>query len=159
MIFVTLGTNDKSFGRLLDSVEKAAADGLLSGEILVQSGYTKYESSRMKVVESMNRQEFEEAVAKADLVITHGGVGSIMTALQHGKTILAAARLAAYGEHVNDHQIQLLESFDRDGYLIYMKDLSDLAPYLERAKTFTPRQYVSNTAAMVSFLEDWIEKN
>ena len=128
MIFVTLGTNDKQFTRLLDACEKAIEEKVITDRVVVQAGFTKYESKNMEIFDYMDRDQFSTFMNSADLVITHGGVGTIMTALKERKKILAAARLSEYHEHVNDHQIQLLTSFEKEGYLIYMLDLSDIKP-------------------------------
>ncbi len=159
MILVVLGTNDKPFTRLLKAVEDAVRSGDITDEVLVQAGFTHYESDCMKIIDYIDQETFAEALANADLLITHGGVGTIMTGLQQGKTILAAARLNAYGEHVNDHQTQLLEAFEEKGYLIYMRDLSDIRPYLEAAKTFVPRPYVSQRDHMAGLIESWIDEH
>ena len=159
MILVTLGTNDKKFTRLIEAVENAAKDGLLSGHIVVQAGFTEYHSDILEVIDYIDQRQFAEYMNQADLIITHGGVGTIMTALKEHKKILAAARLQKYGEHVNDHQTQLLESFDEQGYLIYMKDLSDIAPYIKKAETFEPRELVSHRDHMVRLVSDWIDSH
>jgi len=157
MILVTLGTQDKKFTRLLDAIQKAVEEGAIQERVVVQAGYTPYQSSRMEIFDYLEQDEFRRLLQEADLVITHGGVGTIMTALKSRKKILAAARLAQYKEHLNDHQTQLLETFEKQGYLIYMRDLSDIRPYLEQAKTFQPREYASNTSHMISLIEDWID--
>lgn len=159
MIFVTLGTNDKQFTRLLDVIDKAIQDGIIKDKVVVQSGFTKYHSDNMEIFESLDREKFAEFMNTADLIITHGGVGTIMTALKEKKKVLAAARLSKYHEHVNDHQTQILEAFDKDGYIIYMKDLNDLSKYLEQAKTFAPKSFESNQDNFVSFVSNWIDNN
>lgn len=157
MIFVTLGTNDKSFERLLKAVEGCIKNGIIDEEVIVQSGFTQFHSDLMKVQSSFPQDEFEQYINDARLIITHGGVGTIMTSLKKKKTIIAAARLAQYHEHVNDHQIQLLEAFDEQGYLIYAKDLEHLDEYLKKAQDFTPAPFESNTNHLVEFIEHWIE--
>jgi UDP-N-acetylglucosamine transferase subunit ALG13 len=159
MILVTLGTQDKQFPRLLQAVDRAIEEGAIQEEVVVQAGFTKYESSRMKVFDFIEQERFAGFLEQANLLITHGGVGTIMTALREGKKILGAARLVQYGEHQSDHQGQVLEAFDDAGYLIYMKDLSDIRPYLKRAETFSPKPYVSNNANMIRLIEGWIEQN
>ena len=159
MILVTLGTNDKQFTRLLKAVESMILQGVIEEEVIVQAGFTTYQSDVMKVVPYLDRNEFNTYLQTADLVICHGGVGTIMTALQNNRKVLAAARLACYAEHVNDHQIQILEAFEERGLLIYMKDLEHMETYLEQAKTFTPATFTSNTDHMVELLEAWIEAN
>ncbi len=159
MILVVLGTNDKPFTRLLKAVEDAVLSGDIKDEVVVQAGFTRYESSCMKIIDYIDQEAFAQALADADILITHGGVGTIMTGLRQGKKILAAARLKQYGEHVNDHQIQLLEAFESKGYLIYMKDLSDIRPYLKAAETFMPETYVPQRDHMAALIEDWIDRN
>lgn len=156
MILVTLGTQDKQFPRLLEAVQKAIDAGTITDRVVVQAGHTVFEGHGMEVFSFIPTDQFAQYLEQADMIITHGGVGTIMTALKEKKIILGAARLTEYGEHQNDHQIQLLEAFDQAGYLIYMKDLSDITPYLEKARRFEPREYVSNTSAFVSKLEEWI---
>jgi UDP-N-acetylglucosamine transferase subunit ALG13 len=157
MILVTLGTQDKQFPRLLVAVQKAVDEGAIHDRIVVQAGHTKFESKDMELFDFIEQEKFASFLNQADLVITHGGVGTIMTALREHKKILAAARLVQYGEHQSDHQVELLESFEADHYLIYMKDLSDIRPYLKQAETFEPKAYVSNQQNMIHLLEDWID--
>ncbi len=159
MIFVTLGTNDKPFTRLIRAVEKAAEAGAIRDRVVVQSGFTQYESSVIEVFPYIDRDQFADYMNQADLIITHGGAGSIFTALSLHKKILAAARRMDLGEHVNDHQTQLLEAFEKEEYLIYMRDLEDISPYLEQALTFEPRPYASERDSMVNLIESWIDKN
>ena len=157
MILVTLGTQDKQFPRLLQAVQKAINDGTITDKVVVQAGHTEFKSSDMEIFSFIPTDRFAEYLERADVIITHGGVGTIMTALKEKKIILGAARLPQYGEHQNDHQIQLLEAFDREGYLIYMKDLSDISPYLKQAETFQPKPYQSNTSAFIGKLQNWID--
>lgn len=156
MIFVTLGTNDKSFERLLKVIEQAIKDGVIQDRVIAQTGYTKFQSDVMEVFESISHDDFSKYLEEADIVITHGGVGTIMTALEQHKKILGAARLQEYGEHVNDHQIQILEQFDHDGYLIYMKDLNQFATYYQRIQDFKPNTFVHNTDVLIQYIEDFI---
>lgn len=159
MLLVTLGTNDKNFTRLLDAIHHAIEEGFIHEEVIVQAGYTKYQDDLMDIHESFEREEFESLIDEARIIITHGGVGTIMTALKKKKKILAAARLSQYQEHVNDHQTQLLEAFDEAGYLIYMRDLSNLKPYLEQIETFIPKELESNQEVMVNYIADWIDSH
>ena len=159
MILVILGTNDKPFTRLLEAVEGAIKRGDIQEEVIVQAGFTKYESDVMKVIDYVDREQFADYLGKADLLIVHGGAGTILTGLKQGKKILAAARKQSLGEHVNDHQIQLLEAFEKDGYLIYMRDLDQISEYLKAVKDFTPNPYQCQRDHMISLIETWIDAN
>ena len=143
MILVTLGTQDKSFVRLLKAIDKEIEKGTIKEEVIVQAGYTKYESKHLKMFDMIDKEELENLTKKADLIITHGGVGSILTALSYHKKIIATPRLSKYKEHTNDHQKQIIQEFAKRGYLLPLTDLSKLSKLLEKAKTFQPKEYKS----------------
>ena len=107
----------------------------------------------------MPYNKLEQIMKEADLVITHGGVGSIVMALKLGKKVIAIPRLSQFNEHVNDHQIQIVDSFDKQGFLIGLIELNDLQQALERAKTFKPKEFKSQTAHMIRLIEDFIDNN
>ena len=109
MILVTLGTQDKSFTRLLDAIQKQIDLGNIKDKVIVQAGCTKYNSKDMQILDLIPYDEFEKYIKECDLLITHGGVGSIITGLKNKKKVIAAARLAKYKEHTNDQQIQIIQ--------------------------------------------------
>ena len=151
MILVTLGTQDKAFPRLLEAIEKQLKKGTINDEVIVQAGCTAFESEQMKL--------FDELLARCDLLITHGGVGTIMAGLRLGKKIIAAPRLAQYHEHHNDHQTEIVSSFEQQGYLLALHDFDRLDEVLMRVRTFEPKPLVSNTANMIQLIDDWIQTN
>lgn len=155
MIFVILGTQDKKFPRLLEALQKQINTGKISKkeEIIVQSGSTKFESKNMKILDYMSVKKFEECIEKADIIICHAGVGTILTALKKGKKIIAAARLKKYGEHVNDHQLQILDNFTKEGYILALEDFEKLDLILKQAKNFTPATFKSNKRYFLKQLE------
>lgn len=111
----------------------------------------------MEVINYMGIKKFEELVEKADLIISHAGVGSILTALNKNKKIIAAARLKEYGEHVNDHQLQILENFSKEGYLLALENFDELDVVLEKVKEFKPEKFKSNKEYFIKQLEKQIE--
>lgn len=159
MIFVILGTQDKKFPRLLEAIQKQIEKGKIDKkeEIIVQAGSTKYQSKDMKILDYMPIDEFEACIEKASLIICHAGVGTILTALKKGKKIIAAARLKQYGEHVNDHQLQILENFSKKGYILPLEKFEKLDLVLEQAKTFTPAEFKSNKKYFLQQLEKKID--
>ena len=104
MILVTLGTNDESFERLLKAIDKEIEKKTINERVVVQAGCTKYESKNMEILDLVPRDEFDKLIKECDLLITHGGVGSILTGINYGKKVIAVPRLAKYHEHGNDHQ-------------------------------------------------------
>ena len=152
MILVTLGTNDKSFERLLAEVERLIDLGLIREEVVVQAGKTIYHSEKMKIWDLLPMSEMEQLTKQCSLLITHGGVGSIISALKYGKRVIAVPRLEKYKEHVNDHQLQIIRNFGSSGCIIGTEGVEELENALEKAKTFVPQPYQSNTENMVDLI-------
>lgn len=148
MVFVTLGTQKQSFKRLLDYIEESSLDD----EIIVQAGHTKYESKKMKIFDFIDYETMGEYLKKADLIITHGGTGSVVTPLKLGKKIIGCARLSKYGEHVDDHQTELVGIFADEGYILEIKDGETLDYILKRLEKFNPKEYKSNTHNFINRL-------
>ncbi len=157
MIFVTLGTQDKSFSRLLKAIDKEIEKGTIKDKVVVQAGLTKYKSKNMEIFDLIPADKFDQYIEKSDLVITHGGAGSILTALKKNKKVIAAARLSKYKEHTNDHQIQIVKEFSDEGYILELNDFNKLGKLIEKSKKFKPKKFMSNTKNMIKLLEDYIE--
>lgn len=157
MILVTLGTQDKPFTRLLKQIEKEIKNGNIKDEVIVQAGMTKFNSKYMKIFDLIPIEKFNEFIKKCDILITHGGVGSIIMGLKNNKKIIGVARLKEYGEVANDHQFQILETFQKEGYIIYLENIEDLKEKLDEIKEFKPKKYKSNTQNMINMIEDYID--
>ena len=159
MVLVLLGTQNNSFHRLLDEIQKNIDNGNISEEVIVQKGYTKFESKDMILYNQLPIDELNELIGKADLVITHGGVGSIITSISMNKKVIAVPRLSQYNEHVNDHQLDIINSFDEMGYIIGLHGVDELENALKKVGDFIPNKYVKNTGNKVKIVGDFIDNN
>jgi UDP-N-acetylglucosamine transferase subunit ALG13 len=159
MILVTLGTQDKEFTRLLKAIDREIDNGNIKDEVIVQAGFTKYKSNNMKIFDLIEPDEFEKLIRDCDLLITHGGVGSILSGISNHKKVIAAARLKKYKEHTNDHQKQIVEEFVNRGYILELKDFDKLAEVIKQAETFKPKELKSNNKKFVKLIEDYIDDN
>ena len=157
MILVVLGTQDKRFERLLKVVEEAIAQGVIKEEVMVQAGCTVYDSSKMNVVDYVDMTTFEQWMKDCRLLITHGGVGTIMSGLRNKKPVIACARLAKYGEHHNDHQCEIIETFYGKGYLIPLRDGQSLKEALSAAENLVVPEVESNNHKMIELLSNYLE--
>ena len=99
----------------------------------------------------------ENADKVKGIVITHGGVGTIIHAVNAKKPVIATPRLAKYGEHHNDHQLQIIKRFAEMGCLIPLYEMEDLKDCLKQAETFVPNSYHSNTEAFVARIRDYLK--
>lgn len=157
MILVTLGTQDKSFVRLLEALEKQCENGLIQDEIIVQSGYTKFESKHMKLIPYFSQDELDQYRQNAQCIITHGGVGSILDGCRYGKKIIGVARLKEFKEHINDHQIEICEQFSKDGYILYAEKLEDIHRLIEQSKSFEPKKYIFDNKKLILHIKSVID--
>lgn len=157
MILVVLGTQDKSFDRLLKDVEKEIKKGNIKDRVVVQAGYTKYHSDVMEIYNLLPTPEFNKLLDDADIIITHGGVGTILTSIKKNKKVIACPRLSKYKEHHNDHQKQIIGEFSKMGYILEYNDGDNLGDVLKKLKKFKPRKYNSNTKNMIKILDSYIE--
>ncbi len=105
------------------------------------------------------REEFDKYISECDLLITHGGVGSILAGINHNKKVIAVPRLAKYKEHGNDHQLQIVDNFAKSGYIIPLENFDELDKALNKAKKFKPKPYESNTKNFVKLIKDYIDNN
>lgn len=158
MIFVTLGTQDKSFKRVLDILDKAIKEEIIKEEVIVQLGFTKYESENMKLFSYCNTDDFNNYIRNCDLLITHGGVGSIFTGLENDKKVMAIARVKKYKEHTNDHQLDIVESFTEEGYILSFNDYDSFVRSYNEVSDFKPKKYKSNTLNMINLIKGFIDK-
>ncbi len=153
MIFVTLGTQNMPFLRILEAFESFYIKQGLKEQVIVQSGFTPFTSNLFEVVDFLNPSLFEQYMNEANWVITHGGAGSIFAALHHHKKIIVMPRLSKYGEHNDDHQMELVDHLSKLGHLLAVhEDFDEVAlDWL----TFNPVPYHTNNQ-MVSLIKSFI---
>ena len=158
MILVLLGTQNNSFYRLLEEIDKLISENIINEEVIVQNGYTKYETQNMKLIDFVSKEELEKLLENADLIITHGGVGSIIMSIKKGKKVIAIPRLHKYSEHVNDHQKEIVELFNKKGYIIGINEVEELKSAFLKIEEFNPIPYKENNEKMLKIIEEFIEK-
>lgn len=154
MVFVTLGTQKQQFTRLLEDVENSNL--LKDEEIIVQRGNTKYESKRLKLIDFISINEMKQYIEKAEFVITHGGVGSIIDALNLGKKVLAVPRLKKYTEHVDDHQKEICEKLCEEGYIEQLLEEDSIDEKIKKLRNSKYKKY-ENDKKYLDIIEKDIE--
>ncbi len=121
MIFLTVGNHFQGFERLLEKVDEMAPR--IPHEIVVQKGYSKYIPKNTKYFDFVPANTAMEYVQKSDLVISHAGMGTIILCKTYGTPLIIFPRRKKYGEHVNDHQMEIArvleEREDKNIYIVY----------------------------------------
>lgn len=158
MILVLLGTQNNDFHRLLEEINRLIQSEVIKEEVIVQAGYTKYSSEKMKIFDFISRDKLEELQKEANVIITHGGVGSILLSITKDKKVIAIPRLHQFGEHVNNHQKEIVELFNNKGYIIGVQGVEELEQAMKQLESFQPQKYQQNHDKMLKIIEDFIEK-
>lgn len=161
MILVTLGTQDKKFYRLLEEIDNLLIRRKIKDKVIVQAGsssHYKCKSKKMQIFSLIPMEEFDKLIKECSLLITHGGVGTILAGLKNKKKVIAVPRLAKYKEHVNDHQVQIVSNFSDEEYLLKVENIKTLWNVMEYSKVFKPKEYVENNENFLKILEKEIDK-
>lgn len=134
LIFVTVGNAVQGFDRLLMAVEEMKSSILNNADIFVQYGNSRIIPNNCSSVAFMSRDEFDEFIANASIIITHGGEGSIMKCLQAGKRPIVVPRQKIFGEHVNDHQFELVRRLETQDRVVAVYDIAGLTDAVMKAR-------------------------
>lgn len=128
MIFVTVGTHEQQFNRLIQKVDELKRDGMIQEEVVIQTGYSTYEPQYCQWSKLLPYQQMVKNVEDARIVITHGGPSSFLMPLQMGKIPIVVPRQKQYGEHVNDHQVEFVRAVaERMGNIILIENLENIS--------------------------------
>lgn len=158
MVFVTVGTQNFNFTRLLNAVEEAVKKDVIREKVIAQIGHNKFDSEYFTCIPFLKKEEFNKHISRARFVISHGGTGSLISALKLEKKIIVAPRLARYDEHIDDHQLEIIEVFTRQNLIIPLKeDLSDLEEKIKTIDSYNLNTYQSNTKKFNKNLINLIE--
>lgn len=157
MIFVTLGSQKFQFNRLLEAIDSLIAAGAITEEVFAQTGYSDYVPAHYAYRKFLDGTEFREKMKQADTVITHGGTGAIISAVREHKTVIAVPRQAAFGEHVDDHQKEIVREFGELNYIQPCMNVSDLGEALIQAGQKTFSEYHSNTGRFIGDIDAYLQ--
>ncbi len=157
MILVTLGTQDKQFTRLLQEIDALIEKKVIQEEVIVQAGYTKFQSKNMKIFDYVPKKKLEEYMEKSSFVITHAGVGSIFDCLKKHKKVIAVPRLAKYQEHHNNHQLEIVDELGKQKLILPVYEMSELEKAIQKVKKFKPNIYQSNNQNMIHLIDHYME--
>ena len=161
MIFVTVGTHEQQFDRLIRKVDDLVADGTITEPVFIQTGYCVYEPQHCEWAHFVPAPEMLGRMESADVIVTHGGPSSFIEAIAAGKVPVVVPRRAEYGEHVNDHQVDfVLEVAERKGGIVPVYEVADLAAAIEEARRLAAggARFESHNAGFCNELEQLIER-
>lgn len=157
IIFVSVGTDPQPFDRLLKEVDRLAEKGILGKRVFCQTGYSNYKPLHAQSKAFLDSLSFEKKIREADLVILHGGAGAIGTALQHHKTCIVMPRLFRFGEHANDHQLELVNHLGKNGFVLVAQNEKELEGCVKKAADWKPRGFEA-AKRTIALLDEFVRK-
>jgi len=157
LIFVTLGSQKFQFNRLLKYVDELIEEGIIKEKVYAQIGYSDYIPQNFEYKQFLSRDEFSKRIDISNIIITHGGTGTIITALKKGKKVIAMARIAEFGEHVDDHQIQVVKELNKLRLIVSVESVLDLKAILKNISDIQFEEYISSFEKLMGSLKRFIE--
>ena len=156
MIFVTTGSQKFQFNRLLQKIDLLIEEGMIREEVFAQIGFSDYQPKHYEYCRFLDREGFTGKLRECRMVITHGGTGVLIGAVKQGKKVIAVPRLASYGEHVDDHQVQLLREFDGMNLICACYDSEKLGDCIRDTGSRDFAGYHSNTRRILKDIENFL---
>jgi UDP-N-acetylglucosamine transferase subunit ALG13 len=137
-VFVSVGTHPQPFDRLLREIDRLVGDKKVKAQVFAQTGNCVYRPKSFPGSRLLGSDEFEKKIRWADVVVSHAGAGTIISALREKKPLVLVPRLQKFGEHTNDHQLDLARALAAEKKALAVFDLSELEKRISEAGSFRP---------------------
>ena len=134
MIFISVGSQKFQFNRLLAEIDRLIENNTITDKVFAQIGNSDYKPRNYKYVDFVTQDDFNKLIEKSDIIITHGGTGVIINSIKKGKKVIAIPRLSKYKEHVDDHQIQLINEFKELNLIEAIHEVDELEKAIKKIK-------------------------
>jgi beta-1,4-N-acetylglucosaminyltransferase len=150
MIFVTIGTHNIGFERLLRKMDEIAKD--LPEDVIMQIGSSTYIPQNTKYFDFVDEEGMIDHIQKARVIVTHAGAGTILTILTHGKKMILVPRAQKFGECFDDQQLEISKLLEESGEAIAVYDLDNLQSAIKNADQISLKQKIGDKR-LVQFLK------
>lgn len=157
LLFATVGAT-LPFERLVSSVAELKARGGLPENVIVQTGVGAPQPQGVTAVETLPFDKIQELLTDADIVVCHGGTGSLITALRKGCRVIAFPRLLEKGEHYDNHQAEITSAFAARGLIEVANDADELAQALERIRSRPPVLATTDPSELMNYLDEVLDQ-
>jgi UDP-N-acetylglucosamine transferase subunit ALG13 len=147
LLFATVGAT-LPFDRLIETVAQAKERGALPERVLAQVGIGGIRPDGLECVETLSFEDIQETLREADLVVCHGGTGSLITALREGCRVIAMPRLFERGEHYDDHQAEITQAFQARGLIRVANSPEELVEALADVRSRPPTLATTDPAEL-----------
>lgn len=158
LLFATVGAT-LPFDRLVKVVAQAKASGAIPERVVLQVGDGGYQPTLddASVHETLPFDRVLELLKDADIVVCHGGTGSLITALREGCRTIVLPRTFDRGEHYDDHQVEIARAFAERGLVSVVEEDDEFATKLAEARVREPVRATTNPARLIAFLDQEVD--
>jgi len=154
LILVITGTHKQGFDRLIKAVDNLAGEGKLK-DVFIQTGYSSYRPMHCNWAKLVDSREFIGQIKRAELIISHGGAGSIAEARENKKKLILVPRLKKYNEHIDDRQLEIVAEMERSGSALAVYDIEKLEEAIMKAPAISvPGQ--SGDTQIIKLIKDFL---
>src|SRR3989344_765621 len=136
VIFLAVGTHPQQFNRLLEKIDGLIGSKKITESVVAQIGVSDYKPKNYTAKSFFDFSEIQKNIKSSSLIITHAGAGTIITAMSFGKKLIVVPRLKKFGEHTNDHQLELAHALEKEGKVIAVYDVENLGNAIAAAQKF-----------------------
>lgn len=158
MIFVAVGTQKFPFNRLLESIDNLIDSGDIQEEVFAQIGNSTYKPKYYKYLTFLDKNEFQNCIDSCTLLVTHSGVATIIEGLKKSKPVIVMPRLAKYGEHIDDHQLQIANAFKKLNFIFECGENDDLAKLIREAQKHHFDKYISQQNNVIKEIRSFLNE-
>jgi len=156
MIFLTIGTLEP-FDRLVQMVDTLAGRGTIKEPIIGQIGFGAYHPRNMRAYPVLDKKEFDSHMDQASFIISHAGMGSIITAITLRKPMIVIPRLKKYREHVNDHQLDTALKFEELGIVWVANTEEELTEKITKIAAFKPAKRDNRIEPLINKISNFLK--
>lgn len=152
MIFVTVGTHEQQFDRLIKKIDDLKREGKIEDEVFIQLGYSTYIPEKCNWKKMIGYDEMNEYMNKARIIITHGGPGSIFQSINLKKMPVVVARNPKYNEHIDNHQIEFTRKLHKKGSILAVEDIDEIEYIIKNYEDFALEIQMENNLNSDDFI-------
>ncbi len=154
MIFVTVGTHEQQFNRLIREIDLLKSNGKIEDEVIIQLGFSTYKPKNCKWSKLFSYDEMNRNIQDARVVVTHGGPASFIAPLQIGKIPIVVPRQKEFDEHVNDHQLEFCQEVEkRYGNIILVENIMELGEKIKDYPKLVGRKCTNMNSNNLEFVK------
>lgn len=159
VIFIVLGTQKFQFNRLLKLLDKLIEENKIKDSVFAQIGHSDYTPKHYAFTDFLDKDNFEKKIQECDVLITHSGVGTIISGVNNNKPTIVVPRLKKFNEHVDDHQCEIANAFAKKKLVLLYEENDKLEELINKSEKFKYEKYISNKNKINSIILKFIEDN